>query len=93
MPQDRLYRMPILLEKYGQMTESAPLMIMKQRLHMDAKLLPDSQNYWIPNSYEEVMTCSHIWGDPIQKELGVMRKLRVWTVIDHPEGSRLFKTC
>ena len=38
------------------------------------------------------MTHPDIWGNPIQKELDVMRKLGVWTVIGCPEESRLVET-
>ena len=60
--------------------------------HTDSKLLPDPQNYWLPNSYDEAMTHPNIWGEPIKKELDVMRKHRVWAVVDHPEAARLIKT-
>ena len=38
------------------------------------------------------MTCPDIWGEPIKKELDVMRKHRVWAVVDRPEAARLIKT-
>ena len=28
--------------------------------HMDSKLLPDPQNYWLPNTYNEAMTHPNI---------------------------------
>jgi len=54
--------------------------------------LPDPLNYWLPNSYDEVMTCSDIWGGPIAKKLATMKKHGVWKVIDSPPDVRLIKT-
>ena len=59
---------------------------------MNAEALPDPHNYWLPNSYNDVMMCPNIWEGPIQKELAVMKKYGVWTVVDPPEGARLVKT-
>jgi len=54
--------------------------------------LPDPLNYWLPNSYDEVMTRSDIWGGPITKELATMKEHSVWKVIDPPPDVRLIKT-
>ena len=61
--------------------------------HMNAEALPDPHNYWLPNSYNDVIMHPNIWEGPIQKELAVMKKHRVWMAVDPPKGARLVKTC
>lgn len=46
--------------------------------------LPDPDNFWLPNSYSEVMTRPDIWLGPIYKELRVMKDRNVWDEIDPP---------
>ena len=60
--------------------------------HTNAEALPHPHNYWLPNSYNDAMMRPNIWEGPIQKELAVMKKHGVWTMVDPPEGARLVKT-
>lgn len=41
-------------------------------------LLPDPENFSLPNSYAEAMTRPNIWSGLIEKELRVMRDRGVW---------------
>ena len=54
--------------------------------------LPDPENFWLPNSYAEAMTCPDIWTGPIEKELKVMKDRNVWDEIDPPSDVRTIGT-
>jgi Reverse transcriptase (RNA-dependent DNA polymerase) len=49
---------------------------------MSTTLLCDPENFWLPNSYAEAMTCPDLWLGPIEKGLKVMRDRGVWEEID-----------
>ena len=55
--------------------------------------LPDPENFSLPNSYSEAMTCPDIWSGPIEKELKVMRDRNVWEEIDPPPDVCTIRTC
>jgi len=48
------------------------------------KTLPEPDNHWLPNSYDEAMTRPDLWGEPIEKEMKNMRDRNVWKVIENP---------
>jgi hypothetical protein len=53
---------------------------------------PDPENFWLPNSYAEAMTCPDIWAEPIEKELRVIKDRNVWEEIDPPPDVRTIGT-
>ena len=53
-----------------------------QALHTTA--LPDPDNHWLLNSYDEAMTQPDLWEEPIEKEMKNMRDRNVWKVIENP---------
>jgi hypothetical protein len=55
--------------------------------------LPDPSNFWLPNSYSEVMMHLDMWSGPIEKELKVMRDSNVWEEIDLPPDVCTIRTC
>jgi len=46
--------------------------------------LPEPDNHWLPNSYDEAMMQPDLWGEPIKKEMKNMRDSNVWKVIENP---------
>ena len=46
--------------------------------------LPEPDNHWLPNSYDEAMMWPDLWEEPIEKEMKNMRDRNVWKVIENP---------
>ena len=71
------------------MTNNVPIGILSTHvestvLATTTTLLPDPENFWLPNSYSEAMMHLDIWSGLIEKELKVMRDRNVWEEVDPP---------
>jgi len=46
-------------------------------------ILPEPDNHWLLNLYDEAMTWPDLWGEPIEKEMKNMRDRNVWKIIEN----------